>query len=322
MSIKAFDIEPKIKPDMSKYLIHMTGKDALCSILKGGRRKGEGLIKSQVPNGSKGDNFNSKISCFTETPTFALGGFITISKRRASENMIFGIGFRKTYMVENNVRPTIYLDNSLLSKIFSLKNNDINSDVNNVIHTIKSLAHPLGEASNRQGFTWEREWRFIDDKGFFFDHKAIEVIFCPEEEQHDLKYLLGSHSKRIRFIDSCEQYKEYTNHIQHFDAKERIIDESKAFDYSEIKEFLENYDNHLEELQEYKDYLQTLENSIEDIEKYIYEISEWKKYIDKHTAEFCGHFSKNIVIKQGFGTICKDCSEDYDRGLSNFVSKN
>ena len=38
--MKAFEIEPKLKPDMSRFLIHMTGKDAIKSILQGGTRRG------------------------------------------------------------------------------------------------------------------------------------------------------------------------------------------------------------------------------------------------------------------------------------------
>jgi hypothetical protein len=34
--MKAFEIDPVIKPDMSNYLIHMTDKDSFHSILESG----------------------------------------------------------------------------------------------------------------------------------------------------------------------------------------------------------------------------------------------------------------------------------------------
>jgi hypothetical protein len=323
--MKAFDIEAKLKPDMSKYLIHMTGKDSIKSILSGGRTTNEGLVKAQIPNGSKGNNFKSEIACFTETPIFALGAFIAISKRRKLEKMEYGIGFRKSYMVENNVRPTIYLDNQMLAEMFKVSKADNSQEVRTLLDSLRSLAHPLGETMPKQGFTWEREWRFVDKIGFYFDHEAIEaieVICCPKDQQFHIRTLLGISADKIRFVDSWEQYREYTQHIKHAESKDKIGEILSSYDDFQIEEFLDNYEDHVDSLKQYKDYLLALQGNAEEIEKHISELVEWKKYIDANTAEHCGHFSEELVWRSDFGeTFCPDCSRDYNEGLAKFMSK-
>lgn len=318
--MKAFEIEPKLKPDMSNFLIHMTGRDAIKSILKGGRCKDEGLIRSQVPNGSKTDSFKHKIACFTETPIFALGAFVAISKRRADEKMEYGVGFGKTYMVESKVRPTIYLDNDLLGQLFAMSESTQSEDTDSLLNSLKALAHPLGETSSKQGFTWEREWRYVDETGFYFDHKAIEVICCPKEEQIELKLILGEHAEKIRFVDSWAQYKDYTRHIEHSDSKDKITERMAVYDQDEIEEFLKGYDEYIESLREYKAYLSSLQINVEAIEKHLQELVEWKHYIDAHTASFCGHFSEEIIWRADFEeTFCPDCSRDFDERLAKVM---
>ncbi|MUL11806.1 hypothetical protein [Aliivibrio fischeri] len=315
--MKAFEIEPKLKPDMSRFLIHMTGKSAIKSILKGGNVKNQGFIKALIPNGSKSDKFTHKIACFTETPIFALGGFVAISQRRSDEKMHYGIGFRKSYMVKNNVRPTIYLDNDVLGLLFSVSESDSNQEVNSLLDSIKSLAHPLGEKAYKQGFTWEREWRFVDKVGFYFNYDAIEVICCPREEQLELQVILGGFSDKIQFVDSWAQYKSHTKYIEHSEIKDKIAQGLASHDDFEIEDFLGNYEDNLESLKAYKDYLLSLQASVDDIEKQLEELVEWKNYIDAHTAEHCGHFSENLVWRSDFEqSFCPDCSRDFDEGMA------
>src|SRR5260221_14656724 len=79
-----FRLTPVDKPDMSPYLIHMTGKSAIASILKGEGRldeqqiEGEGFLMSSVPEYAKdaseatGEGFDAPVVCFTESPTFSI----------------------------------------------------------------------------------------------------------------------------------------------------------------------------------------------------------------------------------------------------------
>jgi len=313
--MKAFEIEPKLKPDMSRYLVHMTGKDSIKSILKGGRRKGEGLILSQVPKGSESKSFNHQIACFTETPIFALGGFVAISKRRQSEKMEYGVGFRKSYMVEHNVRPTIYLDSHILSQLFNAFDSVNSPEVSTLINSIKSLAHPLGETMPMQGFTWEREWRFVGETGFYFNYDAIEIICCPQEDQFQLRSILGSHADTICFVDSWAQYRDYTQHIEHTDSKNKISQSLTRHD--EIEEFLGNYEDHVESLKAYREYLLSLQSNADETEKHLQELMKWKQYVDDHTASHCGHFSEDIIYRADFGeTFCPDCSREFNEGMA------
>ncbi|WP_024602413.1 hypothetical protein [Pseudoalteromonas sp. TB41] len=313
--MKTFEIEPKLKPDMSKYLVHMTGKDSIKSILNGGRHKGEGLILSQSPNSLKSKSFDHEIACFTETPIFALGAFVAISKRRQSEKMEYGVGFRKSYMVEHNVRPTIYVDNHILSQLFSVSDSVDSPKISKLIDSIRSLAHPLGETTTKQGFTWEREWRFVGSQGFYFDYDAIEIICCPQDEQSQLKLILGCHADRINFVDSWSQYKDFTQHIKHTDSKNKIGQSLTKHD--EVEDFLENYEVHVESLKEYKKYLLSLQSNVDEIEKRLQELMQWKQYVDDHTASHCGHFSENLVYRDDFGeTLCPDCSREFNEGMA------
>lgn len=315
--MKAFEIEPKLKPDMSRYLIHMTGKSAIKNILTGGKTDKEGFIKAQNPNGSTSSNFTHKIACFTETPIFALVGFVAISERRREQNMHYGIGFRKSYMVKHNVRPTIYLDNDVLGKLFTISDASEDVQVSSLVDSIKSLAHPLGEKTYRQGFTWEREWRYVDDSGFYFDFDAIEVICCPKEEQLELQLILGGFSEKIQFVDSWAQYKSHTAHIKHSEIKGRIEQGLTSHDEFEIDDFLENYEENLESLKAYKDYVVSLKNNVDDIERQLVDMVEWKNYIDNHTATHCGHFSENLVWRSDFEeSFCPECSREFDEDMA------
>ncbi|WP_426359417.1 hypothetical protein ACPUVO_03995 [Pseudocolwellia sp. HL-MZ19] len=84
----------------------------------------------------------------------------------------------------------------------------------------------------------------------------------------------------------------------------------------EIDKLLENHHNHIEQLKQYKQYLNSLQTSVDGLEKHINGLSEWKDYIEDNTAELCGHFSENIVWRSGFGTICADCSSEFNEGLA------
>lgn len=314
--MKAFEMEPNLKPDMSKFLIHMTGKNAIKSILKSGRSKDEGLIKAQAPKYSQVDY---KIACFTETPIFALGAFVAISKRRDNENMIYGVGFSKTYMVERKVRPTIYLDNELLSQLFTLSKSTQSEYASSVLNSLKALAHPLGEKAKKQGFMWEREWRYVDETGFYFDHKAIEVICCPKEEQAELKLILGDCAEKIRFVDSWMQYKGHTQYIEYSDSKDKIKQKMNNYDQDEIAEFLKGYDEYIESLKKYKSYLSSLQTEIKEIEEHLQELAEWKQYIDNHRASYCGHISEDLIWRDDFGeSFCPDCLREHNEDLARY----
>jgi hypothetical protein len=102
-----FRLMPIEKPDMSPFLVHMTGKNQILSILKGDGAplnilNGHGYLKANVPaNGGAG--YDAKVVCFTESPTFALDFFRYRSFPRWQADQRFGIGFDKSKMVVKGV---------------------------------------------------------------------------------------------------------------------------------------------------------------------------------------------------------------------------
>ncbi len=97
-------LSPVEKPDTSPYLIHMTGKTEIASIIRGEGAKppvgaGHGFLRASIPSQSKG-NYFAKVVCFTESPTFAIDFFRYRSIDRWRKNMLYGVGFAKEAMVK------------------------------------------------------------------------------------------------------------------------------------------------------------------------------------------------------------------------------
>jgi hypothetical protein len=307
--MKAFEIEPVIKPDMSNYLIHMTNKDSFYTILDSGEDN-KGLIKALTPKGANKDSFNHKIACFTETPIHAIGAFLEISKRRSNERMLFGIGFKKAFMVEQGVRPTLYLDKVKLGNFFELKKvKSLDEQMQRFLNSIGPLIHPLGENTERQGFTWEREWRYTGIPGFNFSYEKIEVICCPTESLEQIKLNLGEHAKNIKFVDTTSKYQEITQFISY--SNERASIEAglcNPDNHEELDEFLESFDLYVEQLTFHKEYLTQLQSQIGSIENELANLKEWREDIKANTCEQCGCYSQRLVYHQLFNKICSDCS--------------
>jgi hypothetical protein len=97
ISTPTFELTPVEKPDMSPFLFHMTGRNALLSVLRGeGVTEGtelaakHGFLKACIPSGNGG--YTASVVCFTESPAFALDFFRYRSFRRWQEDQQFGVG--------------------------------------------------------------------------------------------------------------------------------------------------------------------------------------------------------------------------------------
>ncbi len=92
-----FQLTPVEKPDMSPFLVHMTGKNQIINILKGENAseelaEGYGFLRASVPEHSV-RAYTAKVVCFTESPTFALdffgsSGFKGIRKANEKDRLI------------------------------------------------------------------------------------------------------------------------------------------------------------------------------------------------------------------------------------------
>ena len=229
-----FDITPVEKPDLSPFLIHMTGKNSLVKILNGENKpdtikvpKQNGYLKASKPSfDGQAAHYNSDVVCFTETPVFALDFFRYRSFKRWSDDQQFGIGFSKSALIKHkNVRPVIYLDTDTNSKLLSFCNHIIDGNYNiqnqkgeqvdyvELFNKIKPLLFPLLEKTALQGFMWEREWRCPDSEGLVFPHKAIKIICCPSNEKQEIMDILKV-NEGIEIVESWREYDDVTNYLK------------------------------------------------------------------------------------------------------------
>lgn len=229
-----FDLTPVEKPDFSPFLIHMTGKNSLVSILKGENapedieiNENEGYLKSVIPDFEGKSFYNSEVVCFTESPIFALDFFRYRSFRRFRDNQQFGIGFSKSdLIIKRGVRPVVYFDSKTNREILKLCNQIIEGtlfitdsegeeiDRVGTFEKIKPLLFPLLEDNDGQGFMWEREWRYPDNNGLVFSHDDIEVICCPKNERAEIEEVLGDLLDEIEIVESWKEYDEVTKYLK------------------------------------------------------------------------------------------------------------
>lgn len=80
ISTPTFHLTSIEKPDMSPFLIHMTGKKEIRSILLGEGTDSEisagtGYLRANNPEYNLRGAFDAKVVCFSNSPTFALDFF-------------------------------------------------------------------------------------------------------------------------------------------------------------------------------------------------------------------------------------------------------
>lgn len=248
-----FDLTPVEKPDFSPFLIHMTGKNSLVSILKGENAADDiqipgdhGYLKAIIPINDGSVPYNSEVVCFTESPIFALDFFRYRSYKRWKNDQQFGIGFSKSALLKsNNARPVIYLDTKTNSQLLSLCNRIIDEqysiinqngevlDYSEFFKKIKPLLFPLLEDSKTQGFMWEREWRCPDKDGLIFPYSAIKLICCPNNERAEIEDALGENfSSKIHIVESWREYDDVTDYLK---KRKNLVNERVLQNLKELK---------------------------------------------------------------------------------------
>lgn len=224
----AFELTPVEKPDMSPFLVHMTGRAEILDILEGKNSPlpglpGHGYLKAGVPRyqGSTGA-FDAPVVCFTETPTFALDFFRYRSYPRWEADQRYGVGFRKTPMAKFGARPVVYLDDDATRRLIALRKSFSSTapasiregEAKALLDSVFPLVFPLLETLPSQGFMWEREWRIIDPDGLVFEHADIGIICCPEDEEGAIRDVLGSAATDVQFVRTWREYDAVTDFLR------------------------------------------------------------------------------------------------------------
>lgn len=229
-----FRLTPVEKPDMSPYLVHMTGRAEIAAILRGdnappGLEAECGFLQAGIPTQSKGAFF-ADVVCFTESPTFAIDFFRYRSYARWRANQLYGVGFAKESLVTEGVMPAIYLSHADTTRLVALYEGILLQDeafaaesleqrLIEFVEGIYPLSTPLLELEGDQGFLWEREWRYPRPPGFAFPHEDVRVICCPEEEQAEIADLLGNHAAAVTFVRTWTEFSDVTDYL----ARQRKI---------------------------------------------------------------------------------------------------
>jgi hypothetical protein len=284
-----FDLTPVEKPDMSPFLVHMTGKKAIESILKGEGSATTlppeyGYLRASIPEYDQGI-YNLPVVCFTESPTFALDFFRYRSFRRWQSDQRYGVGFRKSSLIQQGVRPVVYIDETVRGHFIYLYklgiegktplSNDaqINSHITAILSNLYPFLFPIFEDRPQQGFMWEREWRFPEPTGFPFPYSSIEVICCPDEEKSAIQKILGSYSSQVQFVNTWREYDEVTNFLKTQQQKLQIpigrVAQSAGMEerLSWLTELSQQYEITINSLSSYDEFISSLSTQKSSLEK-------------------------------------------------------
>ena len=286
------ELTPVEKPDMSPFLVHMTGQGAILSILKGENipesveavPQGCGYLRASVPVYDHG-HFDVPVVCFTESPTFALDFFRYRSFQRWSADQRYGIGFSKTGLVNAGVRPVVYVEDAVRQAIralfnYSQKNrgsfssdSEIHDHLNTIVARLHPLLFPLLEGHPRQGFMWEREWRYFDPNGFVFDYGDIRVICCPDSEEAEIRQILGDTAESVDFIRAWREYDDITNYLRRqqpvWQAQSRNVQMAQTPDEEapRLLDLIQQYKVARNSLKSYEEFVSHLSGEMERISK-------------------------------------------------------
>ncbi|HEX9005423.1 MAG TPA: hypothetical protein VGB07_36285 [Blastocatellia bacterium] len=282
-----FQLTPIEKPDMSPFLVHMTGKNQIIGILKGENTpkdfkeigEKQGFLRAGIPEGGR-NIYNAKVVCFTETPTFALDFFRYRSFHRWSTDQRFGIGFDKASLVNQGIRPAVYLENDLIKHITYLyrrindradglnrlnENDDINNRLIEIINETYPLIFPLLQNETQQGFMWEREWRFTNVNGLVFNHRDVRIICCPQNEENEIRDILGASALRVQFIRAWREYDDVTEYLRRqqkvWQQQDQSVQQAKEDDQkiTQIRELIQQYQIAKHSLDAYQEFTLRLE---------------------------------------------------------------
>jgi hypothetical protein len=309
-----FRLTPVEKPDMSPFLIHMTGKRAIYSILKGEGTpdgievpQGWGYIQANTPEYNQQGIFDGKVVCFSESPTFALDFFRYRSIERWKADQRFGIGFDKSALVKVGIRPVVYVEEKINKNLIYLfhkitddhialsEKPDINIRLKEVIAGIYPLLYPLMETFQSQGFMWEREWRYTDPAGLVFNHNDIKIICCPDDEEKGIRAILAEASGGITFVRTWQEYDDIKDYLQRQQLEWGL--QREQYEQAEKAQKLEDTALHIQAL------IQQYTLALNSLEAYENLITRFSKEAEKATQERMGLSKQLETLRKRFEEV-------------------
>lgn len=344
-----FCLSPVEKPDMSPFLIHMTGKEQIYQILNGDNADVElpdrnGFLRASVPTGN-GD-YDASVVCFTESPTFVVDFFRYRKFDRWRDDQRFGIGFSKEQLVQQGVQPVLYLHNDLMQRVMEGRGANVypggySEELKQLCESVYPLMFPLGEDMDIQGFMWEREWRYPKSEGFTFPLSTVKVICCPEEEEDAIRDILGEYAEAVQFVRAWDEYDDVTAYLKGKEVqwREQVraipqiddVDELVALkiQHSQVVNSLENHEAIISKLKNELDTVvaekERLKGVVDQIEERIGTCieceatkfkAEMKVFHSGHTGgEVCACWRcyTSKAYPHDHGTCCR-CGEDFSPG--------
>jgi predicted nuclease with TOPRIM domain len=134
------------------------------------------------------------------------------------------------------------------------------------------LLFPLLEDKPEQGFMWEREWRHPSPDGFSFSHRDIQIICCPEDEEEEIRQILGEVAEDIQFIRAWQEYDDVTDYLR---RQEPI--------WREKSETIQESPNKKEKIQQIGELIQQyhiVANSLDSYRSVVSQLSEYQTRIN------------------------------------------
>lgn len=326
-----FELTPGEKSDMSPFLIHLTGKEQIFSILKGKDQSdknnfGWGYLQANIPETNTDSRYKAKVVCFTESPIFTLDFFRYRNYKRWKNDHRYGIGFNKKVLVDRGVRPVIYADEEFINYIIKSWNKLIGETSENqskiskkstyrasnnkpktrtlelidILNKIYPLLFPLLEYKDKQGFMWEREWRYPNEQGLEFSHEDIKIICCPKEEEIEIKKIIGEPiANKIEFIQTWDEYDKITDYI----ISQKKHKNEREYSYQDLIKNRNYHEYRLERNQRLIDNYKSQEKkSQESLEKYRNNIEQIEKIISKYSRAL-NNIGVNLNIEEAIKNI-------------------
>lgn len=307
-------LSPIEKPDMSPFLVHMTSKESLINILKHEHFDGMGSIKAQVPDSSKSDWYDKKVVCFTETVLHAIDSFRYISLSRHQSNLFYGLGFSKEKLAfKRDVKPALYMDPRLIGKVskYYIEINKAEGESENIelkllFDDFVPYITPAFQTINKQGFTWEREWRYSKSDSFDFDYSEIKIICCPEEDIEEIQNIIGENANQIKFVSTWSEYNEVKDFMEsrkenfsigNYTQENLSVLQTKRSKILRVKNQLNSYKDYAlklaEQITSLEEYIENFESEISKLDNQIEVLSQDIK-ISKFTVKLISFLKRNF----------------------------